>query len=121
MCDVEVSAEGVRINPRGWEHAGGMTGDFVVELSAIAAVSTSDDPLSLVHGMKVGVGLPKTKIGTWRHDGVADYICVRDGGAAVVIKLVAGQRFATVVVTVPDPDRTAADIRGAMPAQAGPA
>lgn len=91
-----------------------MTGAFTVPLSAIAQVAASDDPLSLVHGVKVGVGLPKTKIGTWHYDEGEDYVCIRDARPAVVLTLAPGQRFAKVVVSVHNPTELAAKIQAAV-------
>jgi hypothetical protein len=120
MCDVELTSDGVEINPSRWEHAGGMQGTFVVPLAGIAKVSTSDDPVSLVHGLKAGVGLPKTKIGQWRNDDGEDYFCIRDNGPAVVLDLKPEQKFNRVAVTVEDPSGLAAKLQAAVAAQAAP-
>jgi len=120
MCNVKLTANGVEIDPSRWEHAGGMKGEFEVPFSGIAKVSTSDDPVSLVHGVKSGVGLPKTKIGTWHtHDG-EEYFCIRDNGPAVVLDLKPGQKMARVVVTVADPSGLAARIQAAAAAPGSP-
>ena len=111
MCDVTLVTDGVKITPSGWEHTGGLTGEFLVALTDIAQVSTNDDPTALVHGLKAGVGLPKTKIGTWHHDGVEDYFCVHHDGPAIVLDLVPGRTYARVVVTVEDPAGLAAKIQ----------
>lgn len=116
MCTVELESDGVKFDPSRWEHAGGMKGEFVVPLADIADVSTSDDPDSLVRGEKTGVGLPKTKIGTWHHDGVEDYYCIRDNGPALVLDLKPGQKLVRVVVTVDDPAGLVAKIQAAMAA-----
>lgn len=120
MCDVKLTSNGVEIDPSRWEHIGGMEGEFVVPFAGIAQVSTSDDPVSLVHGVKMGVGLPKTKIGTWHTDAREDYFCIRDNGAAVVLDLKPGQKLARVVVTVSDPSGLAARIRAAVAASGAP-
>ncbi len=117
MCDVNIVPGGVQVKPSGWEHAGGLTGEFVMAFSDIVEVSATDDPTSLVHGFRVGVGLPKTKIGTWRHDGVQDYFCVHHNDPAIVIELAPGHTYAKVVVTVDMPDDLAAEIQDAMSTQ----
>lgn len=119
MCDVVVGSDGVRIAPTTWERTEGRAGEFLVAFSDIAQVSVSDDPTSLVHGLKEGVGLPKTKIGTWHHDGVVDYFCVHRGGPAVVLELSPGHTYARAVVTVDDPSGMADQIRSAMGAEHG--
>lgn len=116
MCNVIVLTDSVQIKPDALEHAGGLSSEFEVALADIAKVSTSDDPTSLVHGVKVGVGLPKTKIGTWHHDGVEDYFCVHHDGRAVVLDLSPGHRYARVVVTVQNPDDLVVQIQAAMAA-----
>jgi ferredoxin len=110
--------DSVQIKPNAMEHTGGLNGEFQVAFADISKVSTSDDPTSLVRGVKVGVGLPKTKIGTWHHDGVEDYFCVHHDGPAVVLELSPGHTYAKVVVTVENPDDLVAQIQAAM--SAGP-
>lgn len=114
MCDVEITTDGVEVDPSRWEHAGGMQGEFVIPFTGIAKVSTSDDPDSLVRGVKSGVGLPKTKIGKWHHDGGEDYYCIRDNGPALVLDLKPEQKLMRVVVTVKDPAAAAAKIQAAV-------
>lgn len=120
MCDVVVSDDGVHIDPTGWEHTGGMVGPFVVAFDGIDKVSTNDNPIDLVHGLKVGVGLPNTRIGTWRHDGIEDYFCIHKDGPAVALRLKAGQRFGQVVVTVDDPTQVTAQIQAHLDAAGSP-
>ena len=120
MCDVELTSDGVEVDPSRWEHAGGMQGKFVVPWAGIATVSTSDDPVSLVHGVKTGVGLPKTKIGTWHNDEGEEYCCIRDNGPAVVLDLKPGQKLVRVVATVGDPSGLAGKIKAAVAAHAAP-
>lgn len=117
MCDVRLTSDGVEFDPSRWEHVGGMQGNFTVPMTGIAEVSTSDDPDSLVRGAKTGVGLPKTKIGEWHHDGGEDYYCIRDNGPAVVLDLKPEQKFIRVVATVEDPAGMAAKIQAAMAGQ----
>lgn len=114
MCDLELTPEGVEVDPSRWEHVGGMQGTFVVPLTDIVKVSTSDDPDSLVRGVKTGVGTPKTKIGKWHHDGGEDYYCIRDNGPAVVLDLKPDQKLARVVVSVEDPTGLATKIQAAV-------
>ncbi len=116
MCDVVVADDGVHIDPTAWEHTGGRVGPFVLVYADIAAVTTSEDPITLVHGVKEGVGLPKTKIGTWHHDDIEDYFCVHKDGPAVVLELTAGQRYGQVVVTVDDPAAVVTQIRARLDA-----
>ena len=111
MCEVSVADDGVHIDPTGWEHTGGITGPFVVPFNEIGAVSVNDHPVGLVHGIKTGVGLPKTKIGTWHHDGIEDYFCVHKDGPALVLALTPEHRFGQVVVTVLDPTKMQTEIQ----------
>jgi len=110
---VAVKVEGARlvIEPSRWEAAGGLIGNFSVPLAEVTKVETTDEPLSFVHGLRVGVGLPKTRIGSWYHDGVKDYIGIRDGRPAVVVTLMSSSRFSKLVISVADPATTATQIR----------
>lgn len=116
MCNVELSPDEVRIIPSRWEHTGGLQGKFEVPIAGIAEISTSYDPVKLVRGIRVGVGLPKTRIGKWYHGSGRDYLCIRHNGPAVVLDLVPGQKFLRVVVTVADPEGLAAQIQDAVAA-----
>lgn len=119
MCDVSVANDGVHIDPTGWEHTGGMTGPFTVAFDAIESVSENDNPVSLVHGLKAGVGLPQTKIGTWHHDGIEDYFCIHRDGPAIVLKLTPEHRFGQVVVTVDAPEQLRVQIQTHLDAPPG--
>lgn len=119
MCEVSVAGDGVHIDPTGWEHTGGITGPFVVRFEAIGTVSVSDHPVGLVHGLKAGIGLPKTKIGTWHHDGIEDYFCVHKDGPALVLELTPGNRFGQVAVTVPEPAQMQAEVQARLDGQSG--
>lgn len=114
VAEVSVAPAGVVIEPSNWERAGGLVGRFVVGFERIADVSTSAAPLDLVEGWRMGVGLPRTRIGTWRHDGVKDYLCIRDGRPALVLTCTPEADYARVIVTVPDPDALAEQVRAAL-------
>ena len=117
MCTLEIQETGVQVKPGGMERAEGFVGEFLVEFAAIASVSVQDDPASLAEGLKSGVGLPNTKVGTWRHDDVEDYFCVHRDGPAIMLELQPGHKYARVVVTVEHPQDVAAQIQQAVAGQ----
>jgi hypothetical protein len=97
------------------ERIGAFVQDYVsVPLAAIRSVRVSDDPWSELRGMRS----PGTRLGhvvalgTWRHPLGRDFVALYGRGPAVVVDVAAG-RFARVVVSSPDTERLAAEIRAA--------
>jgi hypothetical protein len=94
------------------EKVAALRGDVRVPVSAVRSVEVVDEPLRAVRGIRApGVGIPAgAKVGTWRRRGGPTFAVVWGGGPGVRVRL-DGQRYAELVVTVPDPRTTAAELR----------
>jgi len=91
------------------EKVGALKGDVSVERSHIASVEAVADGVTLIEGLRApGLHVPGgTRLGTWRHDGVKDFVAVRPRRPAVVIT-VAGDQWARLLVSVDDAEAVAA-------------
>ena len=115
MARLLVGGDDLRVLLSWLERLGAFAGyGFSVPLAAVGAVRVSDDPWSELRGMRApGTGLPRViALGTWRHSSGRDFVAVYGKRRAVVVDL-AGVRFARLVVSTPDAERVAAEIRGA--------
>jgi hypothetical protein len=76
----------------------------------VSGVEVVPDALAAVRGLRApGLGLPSRRIGTWRRRGEKTFVSVRRGQAGLRLAL-AGQRFDTVLVGLPDPAAVAAEL-----------
>lgn len=80
-----------------------------IPLSNITAVDRSADPMTEVQGWRTGIGLPHLWMGTWRHDGVCDYVAVKAEMPGLVLHVV-DERFARIIISVADPASLAEQI-----------
>jgi hypothetical protein len=102
----------VRLSPL--EKLGAFRGDVRVPLRTVRSVYVEPDPYSALRGIRApGTGIPGViALGTRRFPGGEDFAAVEGGGPAVRVDL-ADAKFGRLVVSVPDPERTVAEIRGA--------
>jgi hypothetical protein len=76
----------------------------------VTDVEVVPDAFSAVRGRRApGLGLPSRRIGTWRRRGERSFVSVRRGRSGLRLRLT-GQRFDTVLVGLPDPAATAAEL-----------
>ena len=101
----------VRLSP--FEKLFGRVRDQVVPTAAVTDVQVVPDGLVAATGLRApGLALPgRRKVGTWRGRGVTRFVCVRRGEPALRIA-VSGSRFDELVVSTPDADAVAAQLRG---------
>lgn len=116
MVAIELADSGVHVCPDGWEVAGGLVGPFTVPYADIVDASAESSPLQIVKGLRVGLGLPKTRIGRWYYKGEKDYLGIRGGEPAIVLTLRPSARFTRVIVSVPDPELLCARVKSRLPA-----
>jgi hypothetical protein len=83
-----------------------------VPLTAIRSVRAVDDPWPELRGIRSpGVALGRMiALGTRRHSFGKDFVAVYGKGPAVVVELT-GQDFARLVISTPDAERVAEEIR----------
>ncbi len=95
------------------EKAGAFRGDVRVPLSAVRAVRVADDPRPELRGMRApGTGIPGLiALGSRRGAG-HDFAAVYHNRPAVVIEL-EGTEFDRLVISVPDPEAAAEQVRAA--------
>ncbi len=85
-----------------------------VPLCQLRSVTAEPDPWSALRGVRApGTGIPGVlAYGVRRMTGAApDFAAVHGHGPAVRVECRAGARFARLVVSVSDPERTVAEIR----------
>ena len=78
----------------------------------------TDKPVNSIRGWRTGIGMPDLRMGTWRHDGVKDYVAVVVTERGLVITL-REEKYARVIVSVDDPESVQAQIVGAQTDSAG--
>jgi hypothetical protein len=113
MADAPVSihvADGrLRIDaPTGFDRAS-LLGALDIPLENVVSVEEVDKPGDSITGLREGIGLPHLRMGTWRHDGVKDYVAVSTDTPGLVITL-RHEEFARLIVSVADPAGLAATL-----------
>lgn len=93
------------------EKIAGLVRDQHIPLAAVSEVEVVADGLDATHGLRApGLALPgRRKVGTWRSRGGKSLIAVRGRGAAVRLTL-EGQRYASMLLSVDDPEGFAASL-----------
>ncbi len=116
MTTIETTTRTLRITPTRTERVLGLLRGLEVPLSAVRSAEVVPDGLAAVRGLRApGLGLPGVRrIGTWRRRGGSSWVSVRRG-PAVRLELT-GQRVATALVSVGDPDGVVAGLRERTPA-----
>ena len=91
--------------------------DIVVPLSSIRAIRVMPDGLRATQGLRApGLGVPgRRKVGTWRARGRRTFVSVRQGQAAVFIRLRGRKPFDAILVGHDRADEMAALISQALP------
>lgn len=103
----------VRLSPL--EKLGAFRGDVRVPLRTVRSVYVEPEPYSALRGIRApGTGIPGViALGTRRFPGGEDFAAVQGGGPAVRVDLADDAKFGRLIVSVPDPESTVAEIRGA--------
>lgn len=86
-----------------------LLGEVTIPLRHVGQVDRVDQPMEDVRGWRTGIGLPHLWMGTWRHDGVRDYVAVHAGLPGLVLHLV-DEHFERIIISVTDPASLAAQI-----------
>jgi hypothetical protein len=104
MSQLVVSGTDVTLHLSRLERIGAMRGDVVVPRASVTSARAVPVAWAEIRGIRApGYGMPRhAAVGTWRHDGVKDFVSVRYGQPGVVVELT-GQPFARLVVGDADP------------------
>ncbi len=96
------------------EKLGALHGDIHVPLAAVERVARLERGFSALRGVRApGTGFPRViALGTWRSTGGRDFAAIHRGRPALVVDL-RDQPFRRLVVSVDDPDATAARLLAA--------
>jgi hypothetical protein len=105
MAELLITNDTVTIVLSPAEKVGALKGDVSVERSRVAAVEAVPGRGGAGRGAaRAGPARARgLRLGTWRHDGVKDFVVVRPGRPAVAIT-VAGDEWARLLVSVDDAD-----------------
>ncbi len=120
MSDAPVAIDIVRgrlliAAPTGF-HRLSLLGALNVAIEHVETVEVVDKPVNAIKGWRTGIGMPDLRMGTWRHDGVKDYVAVVVTERGLVLTL-RDEKYARVIVSVDDPDSVKARIVEAQQAQ----
>ena len=108
---VQVGAGRLRIAaPTGLDRAS-LLAEVDIPVAHIVTVEVSERPGDAVKGWREGIGLPHLRMGTWRHDGVEDYVAIRTDIPGIIVTLV-DEGYARLIVSAPDPQALADSIIG---------
>jgi len=91
--------------PTGLDRAS-LLGAVDIPVTHIVDVEVCERPGDAVKGWRAGIGLPHLRMGTWRHDGVEDYVAIRTDVPGVVVSLVE-ETYARLIVSAADPQAVA--------------
>lgn len=91
--------------PTGFDRAS-LLGAVDIPVAHIVGVDVLAQPVDAVEGWREGIGLPHLRMGTWRHDGVKDYVAVHTGVPGLVVTL-RDEAYARLIVSIDEPEATA--------------
>ncbi len=113
MAELRVNGTELVVALSELEKLGAFRGDIRVPLTAVRAVRVADEPRPELRGVRApGTGIPGIiALGARRGEG-HDFAAVYHDRPAVVVEL-EGATFDRLVISVDNPDATAAAIRGA--------
>jgi len=119
MAELRIGAGGLVVELSELEKIGAFRGDVRVPLTAVRDVRVAEDPRLELRGMRApGTGFPGViALGSRRGQG-HDFAAVYRNRPAVVVDL-DGAEFDRLVITVPDPESTAAAVRTAVAEASG--
>jgi hypothetical protein len=97
------------------EKLGALRGDVRVPLSAVRSAEADPEPWAALRGLRSpGTGIPGViALGTWHYAGGRDFAALRGRGPAVRVDLDGQSKFARLVVSVSDTEKTVAAIHAA--------
>jgi hypothetical protein len=102
-----ISGDRLQIDaPTGFDRAS-LLGALDIPLAHVTSVEQVESPGAAVEGWREGIGLPHLRMGTWRHDGVKDYVAIRTDMPGLVISL-RDEEYARLIVSIDDPSGIAA-------------
>lgn len=113
MASVTVVNNEVQLQLTMSEKLAGLLRDLRVPLSSVTSVRVLADPFDGIRGLRApGLSIPgRTRIGTWRGHGKTFAVARRDT-PALQLEL-ADEKYARIVVSLPDAEGAALRIRGA--------
>ncbi len=118
MAEVRIVDGRLRVRFGRWERVFAVRGDLDVPVTAIHSVRAVDNAYAEVRGMLApGTGFPgRIALGTWRGRGRRDVVAIYGSRpAGVVIELEPGHRVDRVIVSTPNAESLAEEIRAATP------
>jgi len=93
------------------EHLEAMRGDVVVPLSSVRSVEVLDDAMSVIHGIRVGTGIPgRIAVGTFTSTSARIFAVVHHRDRGGVRVNLSGAEFDELVVSTSDPDAVASSM-----------
>lgn len=118
MAELVIEGSDLVVRLSRFEKVGALRGDVRVPLSSISDVGVAAESGRARRGLRApGTGLPSVLyLGNWWHRGGWDFLAIQPRKPAVRVDLTPGGRYVRLLVTVPDPERTAAKIESARSA-----
>jgi hypothetical protein len=112
MSTVHVTTDRVQVHLTPAEKIGALHGDLDLPRSAVRTAEVLADGLAATRGLRApGLAIPgRVKTGTWRGRGTRHFVAVRRGLPTLRLTL-DGQRYDTVLVSVPNAATVAATLR----------
>jgi hypothetical protein len=113
MAELRIEGEELVVELSELERLGAFHGDIRTPLTSVREVRVAEDPRPELRGMRApGTGIPGViALGSRRGEG-HDFAAVYHNRPAVVVELEDAE-FDRLVITVPDPQATAAAVRAA--------
>ncbi|MDQ8043419.1 MAG: hypothetical protein AAGC46_02150 [Solirubrobacteraceae bacterium] len=113
MAEITIRGDHLHVGLTRWERVFGLLHETDVPLENVAGVEALPDPITEVHGLKAGTGLPNLKLGTWRRPGHTTLAAVRRGQPGLKVT-VSGGHFTELLVSQPGADAAASTIRARL-------
>ncbi|MGH2876633.1 MAG: hypothetical protein ACRDNJ_04465 [Solirubrobacteraceae bacterium] len=117
MAALEVQRDEMVVSLSPLERLAALRREVRVPLAALSSVEVDSAPWCAVRGIRVaGTGIPGVAVyGVRRMTGSApDFAAMHGRGPAIRVELAPGASFARLLVTVADPEATAAALRACM-------
>ncbi len=117
MAELGIDGDTLVLRLSGLERLAAMRGDIRLPARAVRAVSVAAEPWHALRGIRApGTGIPRVvAYGTRRMTGGhPDFTAVHGTGPAVQIDLDERAEFGRLLVTMPNPQATAAALRSAL-------